>query len=127
MPKKDQKRPARSELRIVLADNLKSLLGDHPNFIELGKLAGVGKNTVIRAYKAEHAATIDTIEALAAVLNIQPWVLLMKGGIAGVGQVFAKPVPDERLGSKWTRPDRAPLLQSGNVKSSTRRAKIKIK
>lgn len=127
MPKRDQKRRERSELKAVLSENLKILLGGKPDFAKLGKAAGIGRNTVIRAYKAENAATVDTIEALAEVMDIQPWLLLMRGGASSVRQVFTKPVPDERLGARWTRPDREPLLQSGHAKSSTRHQKIKAR
>lgn len=126
MPKKGQTRELPTELRDVLADNLEVLMEKNGwNDGKVGQESGVGRNTVARVRKRTVAANLDTVQALANAFGVQPPVLLMHGGVRQLAAVFATPVPDAKLGTAWTRPDRKPLLQSENVKPSARNPKIK--
>lgn len=126
MPKKDQKRNLPTGLRSVLAENLVALMDKSGwNDGRVGQESGVGRNTVIRVRKRTVAANLDTVQALAGAFGVQPQVLLMQGGVRQLASVFSTAVSDSRLGDRWTRPDRKPLLQSGSAKSSIKPAKIK--
>lgn len=124
MPKKGQTRELPTELRSVLAENLEDLMERNGwNDYRVAAESGVGRNTVARVRKRTVAANLDTVQALARAFSVQAPVLLMKGGVRQLAAVFANPVPDSRLGSKWTRPDRGPLLHSETGSHS--RQKIK--
>lgn len=126
MPKKGQKRDLPKGLRAVLADNLVALLDRGITIAEIERLSGVDHGTISRIKAQKIATNLDTLLAIAVGLDMDPWVLLMKGGVKSMGQIFTTPAADEKLGAGWTRPDkRQPLLQSGTVKSSTKSVKIK--
>jgi DNA-binding Xre family transcriptional regulator len=116
MPRQGQKRELDKGLRSVVADNVQRLMqGKIDSATALAKEAGVGRRTVDRLLDCNTAANLDTLQAVAAALNVQPWELVAGGEARSVlSRVFAPPVPDSRLGPAWTRPDRRkPLLQGG--------------
>ena len=66
-------------IKQVLADNINRLMGGNPDYdttLKLAKRSGVGNGTVGRIRNAQVAATVDTIEAIAAVFRIKPHELL---------------------------------------------------
>lgn len=64
-------------MRAVVADNVRNLKGEE-SATQLGKRSGVGRRTVDRLLESTHAATLDTIEALAKAFSVEPWQLLLK-------------------------------------------------
>lgn len=66
----------------VLAANLDALMSVHPEFksqMKLSKASGVGQTTVGRMRRAEGAATIDNVQKVAKVFNLQAPDLLKPG------------------------------------------------
>lgn len=120
MPKRGQNREHLStELQEIVSENVKELMGNRsPKSCAEG--TGISYKVFERLRSGENT-TIATLEAVAKSLGVLPFQLLMKGSLR---KVFGEAAPDNKLGSGWTRPDRAPLLQSGSVKSSTKRTKI---
>lgn len=133
MPKKGQTRELPKDLRDVVRSNLDGLLEAHGwSAAKAAKEAGVGASSVKRAllpssHPDSSALNLDTLQALAKAFDVQPWVLLMKDGAVKVGKIFSTPAPDAKLGSKWTRPDRPPLLQSDHGKYSVKKARLKTR
>jgi hypothetical protein len=79
MGKKDTKRIAPNDLRLVLKQRLNTLMRATPELNSGPKLAAkakVGLTTVLRARNATNATTIDTVQALANAFGIQPHELL---------------------------------------------------
>ena len=107
-----------AELREVVAENITDLMASKKlNDRAIEKL-GVPRNSINRARRGVGGATLDTLALIAKALNVQPALLLMKGGAKHVSEVFTPPFPDAQMGSGWTRPDRRPLIEgSGNGKS----------
>lgn len=133
MPKKGNTRDLPNELRGVLSANLEELIERYQvTNTDIEKASGIDRTTVGRIRRREIATNLDTLQAISAAFGVDPWMLLDPRRISGVTAklLSIKPVPDERLGSAWTRPDRQrPLLDSrrDREKYSARRTKIKIK
>lgn len=121
MPKRGQNREHLStELQEIVSENVKELMGERsPKSCAQG--TGISYK-VFERLRAGENTTIATLEAVAKSLGVLPFQLLMKGSLR---RVFGEAAPDKKLGPVWTRPDRAPLLQSESVKTSTTKAKIK--
>lgn len=120
MPTEGQKRPIAQDLRNVVADNLKRLMAETTSR-QLEKRSGIGRRTIERAMKGEKGATLDTIQAIATALEVEPWQLLIRGEAHSLlAKVFAKPVPDARLGANWTRHDRRRPLIEGSGDGPTK-------
>ena len=66
----------RPDPRKVLSDNLRRLIGDRSQS-EWAAAHGIDKKPIQRALAGQHAATIDTIEAIAKAAGILPWQLLV--------------------------------------------------
>lgn len=127
MPKRGQTREhLPKDLRVVLAENVTELQGARTD-VEMAAGSGVSYKVFARI-KAQENTSIDTLSAVAKALDVPPYLLLMKGAAQSyMRKVFSTPIPDERLGKGWTRPDRRqPLLTSDKpAKYSTRPVKIK--
>jgi len=144
--------PKNKPLRVVLGENVAGVMKakrlSQPKVAANAKRAGtpIDQTTISRVSRAVYPATIDTLEAIANGLGIDPWQLLMPelnvqaiklsdGEIAQIEQakralenltpaqrdMFIKdglvrdllsraPYPDEKLGTRWTRPDKRPLV-----------------
>lgn len=100
--------PKAKELREIVGENV-DLLMEAKGLDDRG-LEGVPKSNVFRVRKAM-GGTLDTVALIASALNVEPALLLTKGWAKQVSGVFTNPVPDSRLGDKWTRPDRRPLIE----------------
>lgn len=123
MPKKGQTREhLKGDLREIVAQNVAKIMGSRSSK-ECSKGSGISYKAFERI-KAGENSSLDTIEAVARSLGVMPYQLLMKGSLR---EIFDKPVPNERLGSGWTRPDRQPLLQSESRKNSSRQTKLKTR
>lgn len=82
MPRKDQKRAAPQGMRVILGRNMRRLMlesEDYKTPTALGRAAKVGRKTVERMMAGTNAATIDSIEAVALVLQVRPWQMLVDG------------------------------------------------
>lgn len=110
----------------MLAENVTELQGARTD-VQMAEGSGVSYKVFSRI-KAKGNTSIDTLSAVAKALDVPPYLLLMKGAAQSyMRKVFSTPIPDQRLGAAWTRPDRRkPLLVSERpAKYSTRTAKIK--
>lgn len=175
MAKKRKKVEIPDNLRGVLARNLFTIMEGSPAFSSQPKVAQksrIAQTSIGRFTRAEVAATLDNVEALARALNLEPWQLLVpdldptKPPKLGRGEVdipaderellasyrrasarwkvslrymaalraddaqeevaeginvllaaiSARPVPDERLGPAWTRPDRRAAVHEPKAK-----------
>lgn len=68
--------------RDILADNLRRLRDARPHLDTLPKIAAAGgpsNGTLDRIQRRAAGASIDTLERLAAVFELEPWQLLIDG------------------------------------------------
>lgn len=80
MPFDGQTRRVPKRLRVIVAANVRRLMNrtrDLSSPTNLGAKAGVGKRTVNRLLGMKNAATLDTIEAVADALDVDPYELLI--------------------------------------------------
>lgn len=76
-------------LRITLARRIDDLMRAKPGVdtqMALARRSGVGQSTIGRILRAETAATIDNVEALAGALGVAPAQLLHDSGLSGVSE-----------------------------------------
>ena len=92
----------------------------------LAKDLGVNRRTVDRMLACTISTTIDTLQAVSQRLLVEPWQLLLRSETqSALRKVFSTPVPDDRLGPAWTRPDRRKPLIQGSVSAKVTKPKIK--
>lgn len=104
-----------AELREVVAENISDLMASKKlNDRGLQKL-GVPRNSANRARRGVGGATLDTLAQIAKALNVQPALLLMKGGAKHVAEVFTSPFPDAKMGPGWAKPERRRPLIEGSA------------
>lgn len=71
-----------NNVRGVLARNLEVIMAKVPALGSQPKIAGKGKlapSSVGRAFRAEVAVNIDSLEGLAEAANLEPWQMLVPG------------------------------------------------
>lgn len=81
--------------RDVLAQNIRKLLADEQGGMRaISDRIGVGEGTLSRVKAGSHAATVDTLDALAKYFHLEPWQLLCpafeKGNPPLLAQVSAQ-------------------------------------
>jgi transcriptional regulator with XRE-family HTH domain len=97
-----------AELREVVGENITDLMTTKKlKDRDIEKL-GVPRNSINRARRGAGGATLDTLALIAKALNVQPALLLMRGGAKHVSEVFTPPFPESEMGAGWTR---RPLLE----------------
>lgn len=67
-----------SDPKKVLSENLRRIIGEQSQ-AAWAAAHGLDKKPVQRAVRGEHAATLDTLAALAIAAGLQPWQLLVPG------------------------------------------------
>ena len=85
MPEMPKFKPSKD----VLAANINRLMAGTPALQsnpKLSKRSELGLGTVARVRNAESAANLDTVDTLAETFGIQPWELLVEGGVVGQAQ-----------------------------------------
>jgi transcriptional regulator with XRE-family HTH domain len=107
-----------AELRETVGENITELMTAKKANDRSFEKMGVPRNSLNRARRGSGGATLDTLALIAKALNVQPALLLMKGGAKHVSEVFTPPFPESEMGAGWTRPDRRrPLIEGkGNGK-----------
>jgi hypothetical protein len=78
MPKRGAKRAVPNGLRAVVASNVRRHMARQVmGAVKLGKDSGVGRRTINRLLSCETSPTLDTIEAVAKTLGVDPWELVI--------------------------------------------------
>jgi DNA-binding phage protein len=99
-------------MRTIMAQNLQKLLDHHyralPNITKkqhaLAKDSGVRFSTIQRACKAENGPTLDTIEAIAAAVDLSAYQILIPSLEVGNPQVVKGATKEEeRMYRNWKR------------------------
>ena len=70
----------KKQLRRIFADNLNARMAQQFNCETDYKLelrSGIGHSTIDRARKAQAAISLDSLEALAEALDMEPWQMLV--------------------------------------------------
>jgi transcriptional regulator with XRE-family HTH domain len=119
VPKHGQKRELKTDLRFVLAARVRELMNAHmiDTAEALGQRAGIGRNTARRILEGSNATSVDSIQAIAAVFNIEPWKLLQ--GNANESMAVVAPAGVVRHSS---RAENIPAAPAHSTKRNARRS-----
>lgn len=81
----DNQYPDKHFSKLILAQNLNFLMSDHGmNMTDLSRKSGVTDRNISKILKTHTAAGLETIDKLAAALDVQTWQLLTPGFAASM-------------------------------------------